>query len=185
MIFIRTRKDGRQPCLTRGAVRHYRRLPGHASGVPLSHRKINSGALGCVLRPNTGVESESAHRSPVQKTLIKMSSSIMLLYTSMFGVSGSKPPVAATCAFQTSTATTIASDPALMRCAVGYEASVSARKVRALSLGVRPHNGRLEEWYRGGKEGINDGEGIISACRMWNRDGGGTCASDGGIVLLF
>lgn len=72
-----------------------------------------------------------------------------------------------------------------MRCAVGYEASVPAREVRALPLGVRSHNGRLEEWYRGGKEGINDGGGIISACRMWNRDGGGTCASDGGIVLLF
>lgn len=72
-----------------------------------------------------------------------------------------------------------------MRCAVGYEASVSAREVRALPLDVRSHNGRLEEWCRGGEEGINDGKGIISTCRMWNRDGGGTCASDGGMVLLF
>lgn len=62
MISIRTRKDKRQPYLTRGAARHSRRLPGHASGVPLSHRKINSGALGCVLRPDSDVEPESAHR---------------------------------------------------------------------------------------------------------------------------
>lgn len=72
-----------------------------------------------------------------------------------------------------------------MRCAVGYEASVSARRVRALPLGVRSHSGRQEEWCRGGNKGINRDEGIISACRMWNRHGGGTCASDGWMVLLF
>lgn len=59
MVSLRPRKSGRQPC---GAAQHSRRLPGYASGVPLSHRKINSGALGCVLRPDSDVEPESAHR---------------------------------------------------------------------------------------------------------------------------